>query len=42
VLLTKLAKTSYAENGGGPPEGVSLVFVRILSVRLRDQEALAL
>ena len=41
VRLRRLATTSYAESGGGPPAGVRPVFVQVLQARLPDEETLA-
>lgn len=41
VRLRALAREAYAESGGGPPEGVRPVFVRVLSARLPSEDLLA-
>jgi phenylpyruvate tautomerase PptA (4-oxalocrotonate tautomerase family) len=41
VRLRTLDRETYAESGGGPPEGVRPVFVRVLSARLPGGELLA-
>ena len=41
VRLRELAREDYAENGGGPPEGVLPVFVRVLMAEVPAGEALA-
>lgn len=42
IRLHVLPREGYAENGGGPEEGVHPVFVRVLKRYLPDREALKL
>ena len=41
VRLRSLPRERYAENGGGPPDGVLPVFVTVLKARKPDDSALA-
>jgi phenylpyruvate tautomerase PptA (4-oxalocrotonate tautomerase family) len=41
VKLHSVPREHYAENGGGPPEGVYPVFVSVLKARLPAPEALS-
>jgi phenylpyruvate tautomerase PptA (4-oxalocrotonate tautomerase family) len=38
VRLESVGAAEYAENGGGPPAGVSPVFIRVLKAQLTDRE----
>jgi len=41
IKLRTVPREHYAENGGGPPEGVDPVFVSVLKARLPAPEALS-
>jgi len=42
VRVTSIERAMYAEDGGGPPDGVAPVFASILKARLEDRRDLSL